>query len=229
MLYIATGDGGAGGDPEGHAQDLGSLLGKILRIDPTAAPGGAPYQVPADNPFLDRAGARPEIWLFGLRNPWRFSFDRATGEMWIGDVGQNLWEEVDVIPAGQGGRNLGWDALEGTHPYEGTAPAGTLAPVWEGSHADGYASVTGGFVYRGRAIPALAGAYVFADFGLGRPLALSVRNGKLERERDLDIPVDGGIPSFGEDNDGELYVLTNGNIGLTPGKGEVWKIVPAAP
>src|SRR5512140_1675627 len=158
-LWIGTGDGGSGGDPLGNGQRRTTLLGKLLRIDPTAA-GDAPYTVPRDNPFAGRLDARGEIWAFGLRNPWRFSFDRATGDLWIGDVGQNLWEEVDRVRAGDpGGRNFGWNVMEGLHcfsPAEGCPTAGLTLPVAEYDHGQGCA-VTGGFVYRGAAIPALVG------------------------------------------------------------------------
>ena len=127
MLYITLGDGGAAGDPQQRAQNLGQLFGKIMRIDPTPS-GSTPYSIPADNPFVGRPGARPEVWMYGLRNPWRFSFDRATDDVWIGDVGQNAWEEVDFAAAGTGaGSNWGWNAREGTHEFEGPPPAGARA------------------------------------------------------------------------------------------------------
>ena len=182
-LYIALGDGGAAGDEgpgharEGNGQSLATLLGKILRIDPTPS-GNRPYTVPADNPFVDRDGVEHEIWAYGLRNPWRFSFDATTGDLWIGDVGQNEWEEIDAAPATNGrnagrGDNFGWNRLEGTHEYAGDAPRNAVSPVYQQAHDDGACSITGGFVYRGAAVPALAGRYVFTDYCDGRLRALT--------------------------------------------------------
>ncbi len=163
MLYMSIGDGGSAGDPQHNGQNLGTLLAKILRIDP-AAKGGAPYSVPADNPFVGRAGARTETWMWGLRNPWRFSFDRATGDMWIGDVGQDNYEEVDFAPKGEKGINWGWSAREGLHGYHGGAqPPGGRDPILNTTHTDGNCAIVGGYVYRGRAIPALRGVYLFGD------------------------------------------------------------------
>ena len=143
-LYVGLGDGGSAGDPMGNAQSLSTLLGKLLRISPRPSKG-EPYAIPPDNPFVGRDGARPEIWAFGLRNPWRFSFDAATGDLWIGDVGQDAWEEIDVEPAGSdGGSNFGWDRLEGTHPFEGSPPPDAIPPVYEYAHGDGSCAVTGG-------------------------------------------------------------------------------------
>jgi len=207
FLYIGLGDGGSAGDPRGHAQSLSSLLGSMLRIDPR--PGrGEPYTVPSDNPFVDRAGARPEIWAFGLRNPWRYSFDLVTGDLWIGDVGQFRWEEVDMQPAAShGGENYGWNALEGTHAFgSADAPDGAVEPIFEYDHTDGSCGVIGGYVYRGDAIPALAGAYVYSDLCLGRLEALRVRDGQVRRI-DLGRTVQ-AVSSFGEDTTGELYVLS---------------------
>ena len=168
-LYVGLGDGGSAGDPMGNAQSLSTLLGKLLRISPRPSKG-EPYAIPPDNPFVGRDGARPEIWAYGLRNPWRFSFDTATGDLWIGDVGQNAWEEIDLEPAGSdGGSNFGWDRLEGTHPFEGSPAPDSIAPVFEYAHGDGSCSVTGGYVYRGERIPTLAGAYLFGDYCRGRP------------------------------------------------------------
>ncbi len=222
MLYVALGDGGAGGDPQGNGQDRESLLGKILRIDP-AASGTAAYSVPADNPFVGAAGA-DEIWAYGLRNPWRFSFDRATGDLWIGDVGQGLWEEIDHTPAGVGGSNFGWNVREGFHAYEGGGEGGGSAesidavdPVFELAHTDGNCSVTGGFVYRGGAIAELVGAYVFGDYCAGDLLALDLR-GDTPRAVPLDLNV-AELTSFGEDNRGELYAAGRG--------GSLWKLVAA--
>jgi glucose/arabinose dehydrogenase len=218
-LWIALGDGGSGGDPQRHAQDLRSLLGKILRIDPRpqasaagsgdTASTGKPYSIPPDNPFVGRSGARPEIWAYGLRNPWRFSFDRETGDLWIGDVGQGEWEEVDLEPAGSGGgRNYGWNLREGDHPYNGGAkPAGAVDPILEYGHADGGVAVTGGYVYRGSRIPALRGAYLYADYADGRVKAVRADGGRIVDRADLGVKA-APLSSFGEDGDGELYVLS---------------------
>jgi Glucose/sorbosone dehydrogenases len=219
MLYIGLGDGGSAGDPMNNGQNKSVLLGKILRIDPHANAKG-PYGAPSDNPFAATVGNRPEIWQWGLRNPWRFSFDRATHDLWIGDVGQNAYEEVDFAKAGASGLNFGWSQREGLHKYKGDRPAGSVDPVSEYSHADGGVSVTGGYVYRGTRIPDLVGAYVFADFSQGRVTALEQHGGRVVSKRILDGVIQTGISSFGQDNAGELYVLDlSGN--------KVWRIDPA--
>jgi glucose/arabinose dehydrogenase len=207
-LYIGLGDGGSGGDPEGNGQSLSTLLGKMLRIDPRPS-GGRPYAIPADNPFVDRAEARPEIWAYGLRNPWRYSFDRETGDLWIGDVGQSAWEEVDVQPSGSaGGENYGWNRMEGNHPYDGADPPDrAVRPVFEYSHDGGGCTVAGGYVYRGGSIPDLDGVYVFADYCLGRLEALRLRGGRVIGHRVLG-PVVPSLSSFGEDARGELYTMS---------------------
>jgi glucose/arabinose dehydrogenase len=209
-LYIALGDGGGGGDPEGNGQDTQALLGKILRIDPTSPSDGRAYGIPADNPFADGEAGRPEVWLYGVRNPWRFSFDRANGDLWIGDVGQNQWEEIDQLPAAAGGgrgANLGWNEMEATHPFEGGSnPDGGVLPVFEYGHDEG-CSVTGGVVYRGSAIPGLGGSYLFGDYCQGDLRALRVRDGEVTEERTFDAHVD-QLVSFAEDADGEVYALS---------------------
>ena len=207
-LYIGLGDGGSGGDPLGNGQSLSTLLGKILRIRPIPS-GPRPYAIPPTNPFVHRAGARPEIWAYGLRNPWRFSFDRTTGDLWIGDVGQSSWEEVDLQPAAStGGENYGWNRMEGMHPYNGASPpADAVSPVFEYSHDDGGCVVTGGYVYRGAAIPALTGAYVFGDFCTGRIEALRVRDGHVVDRWSLG-PTLPNLSSFGQDAAGELYAMS---------------------
>jgi glucose/arabinose dehydrogenase len=209
-LYIALGDGGGGGDPEGNGQDTQALLGKILRIDPTSPSDGRAYGIPADNPFADGEDGRAEVWLYGVRNPWRFSFDRANGDLWIGDVGQNQWEEIDHLPAAAGGgrgANLGWNEMEATHPFEGGSnPDGGVLPVFEYGHDEG-CSVTGGVVYRGAAIPGLGGAYLFGDYCQGDLRALRVRDGQVTEERTFDAHVD-QLVSFAEDADGEVYALS---------------------
>jgi glucose/arabinose dehydrogenase len=216
-LYIGFGDGGSGGDPLGNGQSLGTLFGKILRIDPRPS-GGRPYGIPRDNPFVGRDGARPELWDYGLRNPWRFSFDAATGDLWIGDVGQNSYEEVDHEPAGSGGRNYGWNRREGLHAFNGgDRPAGAVDPVIEYGRGDG-CTVIGGFVYRGRRIPGLRGAYLYGDYCSGWVRAARSGGGKVSEQRDLGLQVS-SLSSFGTDADGELYALS-----LT---GDVFRIVPA--
>jgi glucose/arabinose dehydrogenase len=205
FLYIGLGDGGSAGDPQGNGQRLDTLLAKLLRIDPHPS-AGAPYTIPPGNPFAGRAGARPEIWAYGLRNPWRFSFDRETNALWIGDVGQNAVEEIDTVKAGVGGQNYGWNRLEGSRPFAGSAPSGTVAPVHEYTHVDGNCSVTGGYVYRGSRIPGLRGDYLFADYCRGELRAL-VPSGTAWRAVALGPKLD-AISSFGQDAGGELYVLS---------------------
>jgi glucose/arabinose dehydrogenase len=207
LLYIGLGDGGAGGDPQGNGQNTDALLGKLLRIDPTAPSGGRAYGIPADNPFALGGGA-PEVYAYGLRNPWRFDFDAATGDLWIGDVGQDQWEEIDLLPAGTGaGANLGWNELEGTHPYRGgSAPDGAVDPVFEYSHDEG-CSITGGVVYRGTNVPGLAGTYLFTDYCNGEIRGIRARDGAVTEERVFDAQA-GELISFAEGNDGEVYVLS---------------------
>ena len=214
MLYLGLGDGGAGGDPHANGQDPGTLLGKMVRIDP--ADGSAP----ADNPFVDRDGVRPEIFAVGLRNPWRFSFDRETGDLWVGDVGQNSIEEVSVTRAGESaGRNFGWNVFEGSQPYSGDEqPQGAVLPVVEYPTGEEGCAVTGGYVYRGAAIPELQGAYLYSDYCGGFVRAVRVRGTEVTDEADLGLPVE-QVASFGEDADGELYLLSL--------DGRVDKIVPA--
>jgi glucose/arabinose dehydrogenase len=214
MLYAGDGDGGGGGDQHGehgNGQNPGVLLGKLLRIDVTKRSGGRPYGIPKDNPFVGRSGWRPEIWALGLRNPWRFSFDRANGDLWIGDVGQNAWEEVDHVKRGLGGINFGWNRYEGRHAFETGTPivGGKLrGPVAEYSHAEG-CSITGGYVYRGPRIAGLSGRYVYADYCTNRMWTLSPAGGAP-----TDISSVAGeagaksIVSFGEDGSGMLYVCS---------------------
>jgi glucose/arabinose dehydrogenase len=205
-LYIGMGDGGSGGDPLRNGQSLSTLLGKMLRIDPRPS-GGAAYSVPPDNPFVGRPGIRPEIWAYGLRNPWRYSFDRLTGDLWIGDVGQTSWEEIDFQPGGSaGGQNYGWSRMEGSHLFNGPALPDQAAPIYEYSHNVGGCAVTGGYVYRGSAIPWLVGAYLFADYCRGQIMALR-RDGNGVSVRSPGIQ-SGALASFGQDQSGELYVLS---------------------
>jgi glucose/arabinose dehydrogenase len=216
LLYLGLGDGGAADDQGpghvagGNGQSLGTWLGKILRIDPTASATAA-YTVPRGNPFVGTAGARPEIWTYGLRNPWRFSWDTATGDLWIGDVGQNAWEEVDLATKASGsgrGVNYGWTVWEGTHGHgTGQAP-GAVPPVSEYSHDNGNCSVTGGYVYRGSRIPTLKGVYLFADYCGGSLRALVAKDGKVVQDRILPVRSP-ALSSFGQDANGEIYVLSD--------------------
>jgi glucose/arabinose dehydrogenase len=208
-LYIATGDGGSGGDPQNNGQNLGTLLGKLLRIDVS----GDKYTVPKDNPFVNRSGARPEIWAYGLRNPWRFSFDRRTGDLFVADVGQNQFEEVNFQPrASKGGENYGWRLKEAANCYEPATNCarGTLVdPIAAYDHSKGN-SITGGYVYRGKALPDLVGRYVYGDFGSGRLwTATRGSNGRWTARELLDT--NQVISTFGEDEDGELYLADYGS------------------
>ncbi|WP_419999807.1 PQQ-dependent sugar dehydrogenase [Streptomyces boninensis] len=207
-LYIALGDGGSGGDPQGNGQNLGTLLGKLLRIDPG---GGDPYAIPKDNPLVGTEGAKGEIWSYGLRNPWRFSFDKGTGDLLIGDVGQNAWEEIDwAAAASKGGENYGWGEMEGTHPYQdGKEPANHVPPVHEYDRSGLACSVTGGYVYRGEAIPDLKGQYVYGDYCDGTLRTLTIENGKVTAKGDLGVN-GGEVVSFAQGGDGELYVMDLG-------------------
>jgi len=213
-LYVGMGDGGSGGDPENRAQDLSTLLGKLLRIDVDARDPGLAYGVPADNPFVGTPGARPEIWAYGVRNPWRFSFDPMTGDLWVGDVGQGTWEEVDrLTAAGGGGRgaNLGWRLMEGRACYEparGCPTDGLTMPLAVYGHDEGCA-VTGGYVDRGAAQVGLAGAYLFADSCSGRIWAVDAA-GPDAQEPVLLAETGRPIVSFGRDDVGELYVVDIG-------------------
>jgi glucose/arabinose dehydrogenase len=213
LLYIGTGDGGGGGDlhgPRGNAQNLGSLLGKILRIDPRRS-GGRPYSVPRDNPFVGRSGARREIYAYGLRNPWRFSFDRRTRDLIIGDVGQNAWEEIDFAPRSRGagrGANFGWRPFEGRAVYtSGESAPGHVDPVIVRSHDDGNCSITGGVVVRDPVVAGLEGRYVFGDFCRGRieSARLGSRGAFAVRESNLRVP---SLSSFGQDARGRVYAVS---------------------
>jgi glucose/arabinose dehydrogenase len=220
MLYLGLGDGGSEGDPQGRGQDLSDLLGSILRLDVRST---SPYAVPPDNPFVGQAGVQPEVWSYGLRNPWRFSFDRTTGDLYIGDVGQDSFEEVDVAPAAAGsgkGLNFGWNIMEGTHCYNASTcnQSGLTLPVLEYPHSEG-CSVTGGYVYRGSVIPALQGLYFFGDYCQGTVRSFRYQGGSATELTDWPTLRPGGsITSFGEDAAGELYVVIQ--------SGSVFKIVP---
>lgn len=214
-LYIGMGDGGSGGDPIGHGQNVSTLLGALLRIDVNGQAGGNAYRIPADNPFVGQSNARPEIYAYGLRNPWRFSFDPETDRIWAGDVGQNAIEEIHII---EKGGNHGWNRMEGTRCYEPSSnceETGLVMPVTEYDHNLGI-SVTGGFVYRGTDVPGLAGRYVFADYGTGRVWALTETSSGFEREELFDTNL--RISSFGVDERGELY--------LAAFDGKIYKFAP---
>ncbi|MEZ4412883.1 MAG: PQQ-dependent sugar dehydrogenase [Gemmatimonadales bacterium] len=212
-LYAGFGDGGSGGDPQGHGQNRDDLLGSLLRLD---IDHGAPYTIPATNPFVGQPNVRGELWNWGLRNPWRYSFDRATGDLYIADVGQNAWEEVDVQPAAStGGENYGWAIMEGDHCYKSSTcnRTGLVMPVVEYGHGDG-CSITGGFVYRGEAIPELVGTYFYGDYCNGWIRSFVYRNGSAADARSWPtLDTKQQITSFGEDARGELYVvLASGTI-----------------
>ncbi len=216
FLYAGVGDGGGGGNPLRTALDTRSLLGKVLRIDPTRPSAGRQYAIPAGNPFADGRAGAPEVWAYGLRNPWRFSWDRSTGQLFVADVGQNAYEEVNAVAGDRAAVNYGWNLREGLHPYRGgERPAGAVDPIIELPHDDGVCSITGGYVYRGSRIAGLVGRYVFTDYCDSR-----LRAGR---------PADGGwvvdslglegrsVTTFGQDEAGELYVLdSNGLSRLDP-------------
>ncbi len=205
FLYIGMGDGGSGGDPQNRAQDPGSLLGKLLRIDVESP--ASPYAVPADNPFVQLPAYRAEIWAVGLRNPWRFAFDRQTGDLYIGDVGQGSWEEIDFQPWQEpGGQNYGWRIMEGSHCYDPDPcdPSGLVLPVAEYDHSLG-CSVTGGVVYRGQAYPRMNGLYVYGDYCSGRVWGLRGDGTTWQNALLLDTPY--SIVSFGDDELGNVYLV----------------------
>jgi glucose/arabinose dehydrogenase len=215
-LYVALGDGGAAGDPLSAGQNTDMLLGKILRLDVNAE---SEYTIPADNPFVNGGGA-PEVWSYGWRNPWRFSFDRTTGDFYIGDVGQNQWEEINFEPADStGGLNYGWSAMEATHLYNASSvPEGVVMPIAEYNHSDGSCSVTGGYVYRGEAIPDLQATYLFSDYCSG-VLRYAYKDDSGAWQSDILLQTGMQVSSFGEDETGELYLIDY--------NGTVYKFVPA--
>jgi glucose/arabinose dehydrogenase len=206
-LYVGLGDGGSANDPHGNGQNLGTLLGSILRIDVDNKDPGLEYAIPKDNPFAGQPGKRGEIWAYGIRNVWRIAFDRETGTLWAGDVGQNLWEEVDII---ERGGNYGWNIREGKHPFAPNGRVGVklIDPIWEYHHDVGK-SITGGHVYRGKLVPELQGAYLYADFVSGQIWALWYDAEKKQVTANRTI-VPNGLPvmSFGEDDAGEAYYVT---------------------
>lgn len=222
LLYLSLGDGGAANDPMGHGQDLSTLLGTVLRIDPDGSTDGKAYGIPADNPFLDVEDARPEIWAYGLRNIWRMSFDRETGDLWAGDVGQNQWEEIDVVRAGG---NYGWRYREGKQRFSRDEPPADLElldPVVDYPRSDGI-SVTGGHVYRGSARPEAIGAYLYADYQSGRIWGIRAVDGVMtEGPKQVARLRNSLISSFGEDAEGELWICTfEGDP--TSGVGAIWR------
>ncbi len=216
MLYIGLGDGGSAGDPENRAQNREELLGKMLRVD---VDHGDPYAIPADNPFKGGKG-RPEIFATGLRNPWRFSFDPVSGELWVGDVGQNEWEEIDVVRRGD---NLGWRVMEGAHCYRPRflcAKDGFVAPVFEYAHEHRRCSITGGYVYRGTRIPDLHDAYLYGDYCSGEIFGFRRDHTPAEGQPAVLLNTGKGISSFGLDQAGELYVIDHSG-------GAVFRLIPA--
>ncbi len=222
MLWIGTGDGGAANDtgpghaPQGNGQSLDTLLGKLLRIDPTPS-GGAPYTIPPDNPFA-RGGARPEIYAYGLRNPWRFSFDPVGKAIVIGDVGQNAYEEIDRTPLSTPPPwNYGWPRREGTHKFRSDDTTGLIGPILDYPHSDGRCAISGGYVYRGRAIPDLVGTYLYSDSCDGKVRGTAVGPESTASEIDFGLAAP-AIVAFGQDPAGELYVLSQGRgvLKLTP-------------
>ena len=212
LLYIGMGDGGDAGDPGNRAQDRDSLLGKLLRIDPRPS-GGRPYTVPASNPFVGRGG-RDEIYSTGLRNPWRFSFDRHNGDLYIADVGQDAWEEIDYAPNGKGrGVDWGWSCREGKHSFDSSRNCpNAVGPILETAHSAGNCSITGGYVVRDPGLPSLTGSYVYGDFCLSKLYAVKVVNGNAQNNRSLKLTAP-ALSSFGEDASGRIYVASlNGPV-----------------
>lgn len=211
FLYIGTGDGGGAGDVPNNAQNRGVLLGKLLRIDVNSTT--QPYAVPQSNPFVNTTGVRAEIWAYGLRNPWRFSFDRTGDMLYIADVGQNSREEVNAVPQGQAGLNYGWKIMEGSScflPMQSCDRAGLTLPAYDYARSDGNCSVTGGFVYRGSAIPQVAGLYFFSDYCMGGLRSFRLTSGQATDVREWSVNTGSSITSFGQDRHGELYVLSQG-------------------
>jgi glucose/arabinose dehydrogenase len=221
-LYLGTGDGGSAGDPNGNAQNPNSLLGKLLRLDVGNTSAAVPYTIPATNPYSSQnggqAGSRPEIWALGLRNPWRFAFD--ADQLYIADVGQDQREEIDLESSAQGGLNYGWNRMEGSACYQAQScdRTGLVLPVLEYTHADAGnpCSITGGYVYRGSAIPELAGRYLYSDYCAGFLRSFLAADRTASEQRDWNVSKVGQVVSFGRDGQGELYVLAGSGI---------WKIV----
>ena len=222
FLYIGVGDGGGAGDPQQTGQDPTDLLGSLLRIDPISGETST-YSVPSNNPFVDGVDGAPEVWLYGVRNPWRIAFDQLTGDLWIADVGQNSIEEIDLLPEADGGglgANLGWNLMEGNDPYEGgTTPANHTAPIYTYGHDDGRCSVTGGYVSRTEIMPQFDGVYVFGDYCTGELFGLALVDGAV-LVRPLQVSAAGGeLVSFGQDTLGRVFVVESG--------GRISRIAPA--
>ncbi len=222
MLIFGLGDGGSGGDPGNRAQNLSELLGKLVRIDPRHPSSGNAYGIPSDNPFIGRSGARPEIWAYGLRNPWRFAFDPATRDLYVGDVGQNRVEEIDYVPpAAQPGANFGWRKYEGDQLFtdDRIDESRLVRPIHTLALGGPACAVTGGHVYRGE-VKSLRGFYIYADFCEGKIKGFRVRGGAAVEHTTFDLPVVSDLASFGEDSAGELYVASLG--------GSVFRVARAA-
>jgi len=227
MLYLSCGDGGAANDPIQAGQDLGTMLAKVLRIDVDRTEGDRPYGIPKDNPFIGTPGALPEIWAYGLRNVWRMSFDRKTGDLWGGDVGQNAYEEVDLIVKGG---NYGWNPREGLHAFPDGRPGAFgseyVEPVVEYPHSEGV-SITGGYVWRSAKAPEHDGVYLYADLVSCRIWGIRVRDGKLVQGPDVLLTTRNQLPtSFGESADGTLYLTTFEGSQDSRAKGAIWRILP---
>ena len=216
MLYLGLGDGGGGGDKLGHSQDTTTLLGSLLRIDVDSS---TPYAIPPDNPFAGAASARPEIWAYGLRNPWRYAFDADTGLLFIADVGGSEFEEISVVSATEAGLNFGWNILEGAHCYNSNScsASGLVVPDLEYANPDEGCAVIGGFVYRGEAIPEIRGRYFYSDLCGGWLRSFRIEEGIIQDQIEWDIEPFGQPRSFGQDAKGELYMLT--------GQGSVLKLI----
>ena len=215
-LYIGMGDGGSQGDPQNRAQNKDELLGKLLRIDVNSR---APYGIPEDNPYV-RGEARPEIFAKGMRNPWRFSFDRETRDLWLADVGQNKWEEVNIV---RKGGNYGWRVMEGLHCFslqEPCSKATFIPPVLEYDHQGGRCSIIGGYVYRGKAIPALVGVYIYGDYCSGEMFSVRTAAGGRVVGEPWVLKTNVSISSFGEDDTGEIYLVDH--------KGAVYQLAPGS-
>ncbi|HEY3114897.1 MAG TPA: PQQ-dependent sugar dehydrogenase [Gemmatimonadaceae bacterium] len=210
MLYAGLGDGGGGGDPLGNGQSFNSLLGSLLRLD---VDHGDPYAIPPDNPYVGQANRRGELWAKGLRNPWRYAFDQATGLLYIADVGQDLHEEVDVVAANRGGVNYGWNVMEGTSCYNASTctQTGFELPKIDYGHTGGACSITGGYVYRGTAIPGILGHYFYSDYCAGFIKSFRYSNGAAVDQKDWGLST-GAVTSFGTDFAGELYVLSGNSV-----------------
>lgn len=215
-FYLGLGDGGGGGDPFGNSQNKATLLASLLRID---VDSGDPYSIPAGNPYIGVSGAKPELWAIGLRNPWRYAFDRTTGLLYIADVGQDKFEEINVVQANLTGVNYGWNVMEGFSCYNASTcnQAGFQLPVIDYSHSNGSCSITGGLVYRGSAMPEIAGHYFYSDYCLGFLKSFRYSSGAATDARTWSVGSLGNVTSFGEDAAGEIYILSS--------SGRVYKLV----